>query len=85
MKLTAQLAQALVNLRSNSDFQLFVSALSDDGEQLVENLVMGPSDNELNVRRGQARQSTLILKAIAEAPKKLDEFKAQSMKLRGHQ
>lgn len=75
MKLTPELSQALTNLRSNSDFQKFVSALADDGESLMERLVMMPSGEDVHVVRGQAKQISLVMKAITDAPKHLEQVK----------
>ena len=78
MKLDAQLAQALANLLQNGDFKVFLSALGDDAEFLMEKLVMMPTDQEVDVVRGQARQLSLILKAVAEAPSVLNRLKQQT-------
>ena len=78
MKLNAQLAQALTNLLQNGDFKVFLSALGDDAEFLLEKLVMMPTDQEVDVVRGQARQLSLILKAVAEAPSVLNQLKQQT-------
>jgi len=80
MKLTPQLSQAIVNLREHPDFQVFLSALADDAESLVEKLVMMPTDHEVDVVRGQARQLSLVLKAVAEAPQTLKMHKENAQR-----
>lgn len=75
MKQTPALAQALTNLRNHPDFQVYLQALATEGEQLVEKLLMMPSGGDVDVVRGQAREVTLLLKAISEAPKMLGQFK----------
>lgn len=80
MRLEPELAQALTNLRNHPDFQIFLRALADDGEKLMEKLVMIPSDSEVNVIRGQARQVHLLLHVITEAPKELERHKTNDQR-----
>jgi len=77
MKLDADLAQALTNLRNNQDFKVFVSHMSHDSEQLMERLVMTTDDATVPVLRGQARQMAHIMKAISDAPAALEKLRGK--------
>lgn len=73
MKITPEVAQALVNLRGNTDFQPFISWLEEclEKEREVCEGAVG-----LKLKRAQGSASTLrtILKSYAEAPETLKKF-----------
>lgn len=70
MRLTPEEMQAVVNLRANNDFKVFLRALGNEGENLVRQLIYEKS--QVSVMQGRVQQMTEILDAIAEAPKALE-------------
>lgn len=79
MKLDEKLSQALVNLRANSDYQVFLEALREYERVTVDKMVA--HDGTL-MSRAQGSVQTLrdILKANTEAPSTLERFKSSNRK-----
>lgn len=75
MKLNPQLAQALVNLKSTHDFQIFMAALGDEGEKHMHRLIAMPESDEVSVVRGETRAYVAVMDAITNAPSFLQKLK----------
>ena len=73
MKATPELAEAIKRLRTNTDFQVFMSALGDFGGKLVEQMVYAQETNQLRTLQGKAQAVTEILKVIDTAPDKFSK------------
>ena len=76
MKVTPEVAQALVNLRGSSDFQTLVQGL----EEIVEKDrdTCAAADGLLLYRaQGSVKSLSGILKAYADAPTILNKFKSR--------
>ncbi len=72
MKLTSESADAVKRLRTNPDFQAFMSVMGDYGEKLVEQMIYAQEARQLSLLQGKAQAVTEILKAVQTAP---DKFK----------
>lgn len=66
-----KLAEAILRLRANTDFKVFVTALADQGEQLVKKMIYAVDDAQLRQTQGRAQEITEILETIQTAPEKL--------------
>jgi hypothetical protein len=69
VKLTSETAEAIIRLHASSDFKVFMHALGDFGEKLVEQMIYADKD-QLPMLQGKTQAVTEILKALATAPKK---------------
>jgi hypothetical protein len=76
MKLNQHTAQALSNLRTNNDFIVFLNALGGYSGELMNKLVFSSREN-LSTAQGKAQCIAEIVKAIDNAPKTLEAFKAR--------
>lgn len=76
MKITPKLAQALLNLRANTDFGVFLHSVGDYGEDVVQK-VMYDKDNR-DEHAGSAIAITQILKVASTASDKLNQIKDKS-------
>lgn len=72
-KADQKLAEAILHLRPNTDFQVFVNALADTGEQLVKQMIYAQEADQLRTLQGRAQEVTEILGVIQTAPEKLKQ------------
>ncbi len=77
MKQSKELAAAVVSLQQDLNWQRFVAALSDYGEDTVRNMIAGPA-SDLPAMQGKAQAITRILDTILQAEKTLDKYNHQS-------
>lgn len=68
-----KLAEAILRLRANTDFKVFVNALADAGEQLVKKMIYAQEDAQLRQQQGRAQEITEILELIQTAPEKVKQ------------
>lgn len=73
--MTAEEAQAIVNLRANDDFMVFVNMISNLGEAKVMRLVKDINLERPEYVRGSAAGITEVLESIDKAPKSLEAFR----------
>lgn len=75
MKLDAKQAQALVNLRGNHDFEVFLEGVKENVNGFLQECAEreGPS---LHRSQGSAKALQALLKAFTDAPTTLDKFKS---------
>lgn len=73
--MTPEEAQAIVNLRTNGDFVVFMTMVSNLGEDKVMRLVKDKNLECPDYVRGAAAGITEVLESIEKAPKALDGFK----------
>ena len=73
MKLTPESAAAVKRLRTNTDFKLFMLAVADFGEKLVEQMIYAQDDTRLQLMQGKAQAVTEILKVVQTAPEKFKD------------
>lgn len=77
MKQSKELAAAVLSLNQDLNWQRFVTALSDYGEDTVRNMIAGPA-GDLPAMQGKAQAITRILDIILQAEKTLDKYNHQS-------
>ncbi len=66
MKLTPEIAEAIIRLEGNQDFKLVVEAMTTYRHEMVEWLLMGQTDM-VHTYRGMARSQTEVLRALGSA------------------
>ena len=76
MKLDERQARAIVTLLTNEDFKIYMGALGDFGEQLMQRLVFSPPD-EVLTRQGKVQTVTEIMKALDTAQQTVQNFKTR--------
>lgn len=76
MKLNPTLAEAMMALRASPDFEVFMKAVANEGEMLVEQLIY--NDDQLDIRRGYVRCLTDLMKIYADAPEYLKKTQNRS-------
>ncbi len=74
IKITPQVAQAIVALQSNPDFQVFMLELSNRGEELVKQVFTKPDLNNPEFIRGLGSGITEVLELVHTAPTALEAF-----------
>ena len=67
MKLDNRVLEAVLRLRGNDDWRVFINALGRYGEELNKQFVFSPKD-ELSKRQGRVQSVTAVLDAIIQAP-----------------
>ena len=76
IKVTAQLAEALVNLRGNRDFEIFVKSLQEHIAVTTRQAL--DSDGTVQTRAaGATRVMEQWVEEIAKAPQTFDKFRNQ--------
>lgn len=74
MKLTPQLAEALVNLRGNRDFETFIKGMQEDIKHHIGRAIH--MDGALQTRAaGAAAALTEVVDAVNDAPAALEKFR----------
>jgi hypothetical protein len=73
VKVTPEIAHALMGLRNNSQFREFVNGLSDYGEEVVQKMIYGTKDDREKLA-GMAFAITEVLKAVGTDPEKLNQI-----------
>lgn len=74
MRLTVELAQAFVNLRTSGDFKVFLDALQEDEREETQRALTseGPTCHRA---QGAALHCQLLLSIFRQAPIALEKFK----------
>lgn len=78
VKVTAQLAEALVNLRGNRDFKTFLEALREHEEEERQRCVDGEGSVQLRAS-GAAKALKSWRDAFDSAPKDFEKFRQQAI------
>ncbi len=73
MKLTRELAEAIVKVRPYDAFQTFLKAIEQDGAQTMLDLVDAPPDR-VGRLQGRAKLAQDILQAVKEAAQVLEKM-----------
>lgn len=76
MKLTPQLAAALVNLRNSADFQLFMGAVVEEVNAETDRALV-TEGAQCHRAQGAALKLRELYKTFAEAPAALDKFQSR--------
>jgi hypothetical protein len=75
IKQNKELCESIVKLQDNPHWQRVVTAIGDEGERLVESMIVGAHDDAtLRELKGRAAAYTSILRAIGEARDMLAKF-----------
>lgn len=77
MKISKELAASIIALKQDPNWQRFVGAVSDYGEETVKSMIAG-NPSALPSMQGRAQAITRILDTILQAESVLDKFKNQS-------
>ena len=70
MRLNERQAQAIVSLRTDANFNIFLGALADSAESEMKKLIYAPPD-KLDTQQGKTQAVTEIIKSITGAPETL--------------
>lgn len=81
MKLTPQTAQALTNLRSNRDFDIFLGGLKEYELELTTRCIDGSGETQLRAAGG-VKALQAVKKAFDEAPKTLEKMKTNPQQVK---
>ncbi len=65
MKLNLSQAEAIMRLRGNADFSVFVGALESYGRECIHHAVYGTEDDS-SVSRGMARSTSEVLRVLGD-------------------
>jgi hypothetical protein len=74
VKLTAQLAQALTNLRGNRDFEVFLEGVKEDEREFLQRCADGDG-TALYRAQGGAKALQTLLANFTAAPQTLEKHK----------
>ncbi len=81
MKLSAQTAQALTNLRGNADFKAFLEGVKVYEDELATRCIDGSGEVQLRAAGGvQALRA--VAKAFTDAPTTLQKFKQPNQQVK---